>query len=392
MKRVKVNIHEEFAGLTFELRSKIPLLRRHLEILAPHRTSLLNRWADSYREVFGKHASLKGRRKNEVFGLWMDRFFEGLETEGDFLPHYRRMVEFGHFLAENNVPLEEIILSLHIFEEISFPLLMSKYADEDRAKVIYALDMLFHNELACMSLAYFTYYRNEIRRLDRIREDLTHMIVHDMRNPLNVIVMASESLLKDLDKTGLVTNREYLSLIAGAGNEMLLMVNNLLDINKMEKGKFVLHKERGDLNELIDQLILFNELKFRGRGISVVFNKRKLPEFLFDRQVIKRVLDNLIDNAVKHSPRGGKVEISASAMDRMVEVSVADQGEGIAREDQKAIFEKFVQAGLSKQGKIFGTGLGLTFCRMAVENSGGSIRVESSPGRGSKFIFTLPIK
>jgi signal transduction histidine kinase len=79
-------------------------------------------------------------------------------------------------------------------------------------------------------------------------------------------------------------------------------------------------------------------------------------------------------------------------MDRMVEVSVADQGEGIAREDQKAIFEKFVQAGLSKQGKIFGTGLGLTFCKMAVENSGGSIRVESSPGRGSKFIFTLPIK
>jgi signal transduction histidine kinase len=115
-----------------------------------------------------------------------------------------------------------------------------------------------------------------------------------------------------------------------------------------------------------------------------------MGRFRFDREIIRRVIDNLLDNAAKHSPRNGKILVRTIPGKDFVTVSVTDQGEGIAPGDTEVIFEKFAQVGLSKKGTIHGTGLGLTFCKLAIEESGGRIWVESAPGKGASFLFTLP--
>lgn len=167
------------------------------------------------------------------------------------------------------------------------------------------------------------------------------------------------------------------------------MAVNLLDISRMENGEMVLRKTNEDMVVLIGEILRGMEPMFREKKIKVSFRKGDIPPVLFDRELIKRVIKNLIDNALKFAPGGSLITLSVLRRDGKIFVSVKDRGPGIKKEDRKRIFEKFGQAAMSAEGKAHGTGLGLTFCKMAVEASGGKISLSSGKS-GTTFSFYLP--
>lgn len=386
---VQISIQEEFAGTMLDLKAFIGVFNKHADIFSPYKGYLLQHWSQLYKRQFKDRGMLKGKKREEIFKRWLALFFEGLRMK-DLTSHYKDMVEFGRELTDMGISLEELILSLHFFEEVSMPLLMKHYPDKDKlAKMLFALDMLFHNELACLSMAYFYRYRSEIARLEKMKEDLTHMIVHDLKSPVNVISVAIDILLGGIGQTGQVNDSEYLKLIASASKNMRQMLNNLLDIHKMEKGEFVLDKSYGDINEVTQDVIESIRPKLDDKKIKVLFRKEEIAPFFFDKGVIKRVIDNLLDNAIKFSSSGSSVIISSKAKDGKVFLSVKNRGPVIKKEYREKIFEKFGQARLASKGKKYGTGLGLAFCKMAVDASGGEIKVLSGK-TGTTFVFSLP--
>lgn len=387
---VQIHIKEDFAELMLDLKPQITLFNLHGETLAPYKNTLLKNWSGLYKKHFGKRSTLTEERREIVFTKWINLFLDALKMQ-NLEPHYKAMVEFGRELTDMGISLEEIIFSLHFFEEVSMPLLMKKYPDKKKlTKMVFALDMLFHNELACLSMAYFYRYRSEIARLEKMKGDLTHMIVHDLKDPINVVSIAADSLLEDIKKDGQIKDTQYLEIISDSSKNVWYMVNNLLDINKMEQGKFNLHKTPGRIEPLIDEIINATQPRLKRNKIKVSFLREDVPEFSFDRDIIRRVISNLLDNALKFSPEGSTITIASRLEEEKVFVSVHNSGPEIKKADREKIFEKFGQAGLAASGKVHGTGLGLTFCKMAVEAGGGEISVASGKS-GTTFSFSLPV-
>lgn len=230
--------------------------------------------------------------------------------------------------------------------------------------------------------------------LEKIKRDLTHMIVHDLKNPLTgllgsldyVTVVAKDNLTPE--------QKKLLSLGAKSGRELLRLIQNLLDLAKMEEGRLELRREPVSLLELAGQCVddLEAAILKENKVISVEVDK-DLPKAWADRDLIHRVLANLLTNALKHTHVGTEISIHvgvAAERTRLV-MSVKDNGDGIPPEFREKIFEKFSQAEGKKQNYRVGSGLGLTFCKMVAEAHGGDIWVDSVPGRGSEFFFSLPV-
>ncbi len=229
-----------------------------------------------------------------------------------------------------------------------------------------------------------------LRESERLRENLTQMIVHDMRNPL-VALMG----WLDLFQSNKMTEADGVQVLLlenarRSGQVLLDMVSELLDISKMEAGRLNLKLEAVDLCELIaeniDSVRAVTEIEELEVRVEYCEDRAIVA---CDRHLISRVLSNLLSNAIKHTPLGGTITLAARRQGDGVQVSVADNGIGIPLEYQQRIFEKFAQAQLLGRERR-GTGLGLTFCKMAVEAHGGRIWVESQVGEGSTFLFTLP--
>jgi signal transduction histidine kinase len=230
-----------------------------------------------------------------------------------------------------------------------------------------------------------------LRESERLRESLTNMVVHDLRNPLTALLGGLDILRLTLGEQMSDDQKRMLENARRSGHTLLGMVGELLDLAKMEAGKLNLNVKPNDLCTLISEsidltrsLVEIEELEIRTMLCDDV---KSVP---CDRQLISRVVANLMSNAIKHTPPGGTISIVARQRGNAAAVSVSDTGPGIPPEYQERIFEKFGQ--VEQPGKERrGTGLGLTFCRMAVEAHGGRIWVESEVGHGSTFHFTLPM-
>jgi len=231
----------------------------------------------------------------------------------------------------------------------------------------------------------------ELLRLEHHRRELTQMIVHDLKNPLTVIMGNIQLLLltrKDLDEHV----RDILDRAYEGGQDLLRMINTLLDIDRMETGTLELQKERVDRAKLIREVVEDFEGPARSQGVTLGSElPEDLPDVEVDRDLIRRVLENLLANALQHTPSGGRISVTAFPEGGVLRVSVSDTGEGIPKEYHKKIFEKFQQVEARKRRIRTGRGLGLAFCKLAVEAHGGRIWVESEPGKGSTFSFTLPL-
>lgn len=231
----------------------------------------------------------------------------------------------------------------------------------------------------------------ELLALEQMREDLINMIIHDLKGPLGEIT-ANLDLLSYVQLES--QDRECLDTAIQGGENLLRMILNMLDVRKMEDGKLKLHYEEFDVCELIEGVIGKTKTLIKQKGMEV---KTVIDENVFtwvaDRSFIERVLINLLNNAIRYSHQGGKVEIRSrySHKSKQLQMEVRDNGKGIPREFQQNIFEKFSQVDTDFSDRKNSTGLGLTFCKMAVEAHQGKIWVESGEEKGSRFIFLLPL-
>jgi signal transduction histidine kinase len=221
-------------------------------------------------------------------------------------------------------------------------------------------------------------------------EFLAHMS-HELRTPLNAIIGYSEMLQEEAADLGAEQLMDDLKKVNAAGKHLLSLINDILDLAKIEAGRMELERSDFHLPSAIDNgLVLMRERASR-RGVAM---ERDVDEQLGivsgDERKVKQVLLNLLSNALKFTSEGGRIDIRAGLRDGMAEISVTDTGTGIAAEDQEAVFEEFRQVGTSAK-RVEGTGLGLALSRRFVELHGGRIWVTSEVGVGSTFTFTIPI-
>jgi signal transduction histidine kinase len=216
---------------------------------------------------------------------------------------------------------------------------------------------------------------------------------HELRTPLNAIIGFSEVLQEKLFGELNEKQAEYTSDILTSGQHLLSLINEILDLSKVEAGRMELEVAPFDLPLAIDNARTFVRERALKHGINLDIDvDDRLGEYLGDERKIKQILLNLLSNAVKFTPEGGRISITANKTDNGVEISVTDTGIGIPPTEQPTIFEEFRQVGGDYAHKKEGTGLGLTLAKKFVELHGGKIWVESEVAKGSAFIFTLPEK
>ncbi len=226
---------------------------------------------------------------------------------------------------------------------------------------------------------------------EELRDNLTHMIIHDLRNPITAVMGGLDLLRMMLSSTLNADQSRLLETSKRSSEKLLNLVNDILDINKMEAGKLKLVVQPVDINQMLEEnaeairILTEREGQYLHLDLST-----SIPEVICEKRLISRVVGNLLSNAIKHTPDGGSITISSRMQDDdYITISVADTGYGIPVEYREHLFEKFSQAKGEEQR---GTGLGLTFCRMTVEAHGGEIWAESELDQGSTFTFTLPVK
>jgi signal transduction histidine kinase len=215
---------------------------------------------------------------------------------------------------------------------------------------------------------------------------------HELRTPLNAIIGFSEVLGERMFGELNDKQEEYLKDIYASGQHLLSLINDILDLSKIEAGRMELELTDFNLPATLDNALTLVRERAGRRGIALhQAADEGVGQIRGDERKIKQVLLNLLSNAIKFTPDGGRIDVRAVAVDGSVEVSVRDTGVGIAPEDQKAIFEEFRQVGTAAK-KVEGTGLGLALSRKFIELHGGRIWVQSQIGVGSTFTFTIPVR
>jgi signal transduction histidine kinase len=233
----------------------------------------------------------------------------------------------------------------------------------------------------------------QLEAANRHKSEFLANVSHELRTPLNAIIGFSEVLQERLFGELNEKQAEYTDDILSSGRHLLSLINDILDLSKIEAGRMELEVTTFHLPDAVENALLLIRERASRHGIKIdrVIDDR-IGDFTGDERKIKQILVNLLSNAVKFTPEGGRIKVEAALGDSAVIISVTDTGIGIAREDHEAIFEEFRQVGTNYAQKREGTGLGLSLTRRFVEMHGGKIWVESEPGKGSKFTFTLPMK
>jgi signal transduction histidine kinase len=233
----------------------------------------------------------------------------------------------------------------------------------------------------------------QIEAANRHKSEFLANMSHELRTPLNAIIGFSEVLQERLFGELNDKQAEYTSDILTSGQHLLSLINEILDLSKVEAGRMELELAPFDLPLAIDNARTFVRERAVKHGINLDLNvDDRLGEYVGDERKIKQILLNLLSNAVKFTPEGGRITISANKTENGAEISVSDTGIGIPPSEQPTIFEEFRQVGGDYAHKKEGTGLGLTLAKKFVELHGGKIWVESEVGKGSTFTFTLPAK
>ena len=232
----------------------------------------------------------------------------------------------------------------------------------------------------------------ERRNLDNLREDLASMIYHDLRSPLANVVSGLDVLEMILPAEKDPTVRSVLDIAKRSTERVQRLATSLLDTSRMEAGQSIGNPEPREVDLLLSEAIEAVATAAERKEIEIkVEEAKKLPPILVDADMIRRVLINLLENAIKYSKDGMTISVGAKHSDSWVDFWVEDKGRGIAKAEQERIFEKFTQSNRESKIKSKGLGLGLAYCKLAVEGHGGKIWVQSTSGKGSRFSFSLPI-
>jgi two-component system phosphate regulon sensor histidine kinase PhoR len=228
----------------------------------------------------------------------------------------------------------------------------------------------------------------DLRRLERLRRELTANVSHELRTPLTSIKGFAETLLGGAMRDE-ATCRHFLEIIDKESNRLVKLVDDLLDLSRLENKRISLELSPVEVGEVIQETVA----RLRPLAGARDFDLRPAaPEViaLADRDRLAQILTNLLDNAIKFTPDGGRIAVDWRTANGEVEVTVADSGQGIAEADLPHVFERFYKADRARAATPGGSGLGLAITRHIVEAHGGRIRVASTPGAGTTFTFTLP--
>jgi signal transduction histidine kinase len=215
---------------------------------------------------------------------------------------------------------------------------------------------------------------------------------HELRTPLNAVIGFSEVLQQGMVGELNDKQSEYLNYIHTSGSHLLSLINDILDLSKVEAGRMELELAGFNVPLAIDNALTLIRERANNHGLTLECAiDAAVADIHADERKFKQVMLNLLSNAVKFTPDGGKISVAARQINDTVEVSVTDTGIGIAREDCDAVFDEFRQVGRHAQGKAEGTGLGLALTKKFIELHGGKIWLTSTLGQGTTFSFTLPV-
>jgi PAS domain S-box-containing protein len=230
----------------------------------------------------------------------------------------------------------------------------------------------------------------EAERANRLKSEFLASMSHELRTPLHTIIGFAELLAEELEGPLNEKQKRFMNHIHTDSVHLLALINDILDLSKVESGRVALRREAFDIAAAIEEILSSVQPHAVTKSIAIE-TSLSLPATIFaDRLRFKQVLFNLLSNALKFTPEGGRVRIDAAGRNGVIEISVSDTGIGIAKGQHEAVFDKFYQVGSTTKGVREGTGLGLAITKALVEEHGGSIHLESEPGKGSRFTFTIP--
>jgi len=250
-------------------------------------------------------------------------------------------------------------------------------------------DRRINDQLLTELVQQFVEAERHLAELNDQKNKFLGIAAHDLRNPLTTIRGMSDMLLEmELDEE---TRQSFLKTISAVSNEMFNLINDLLDVSVIESGKFDLQLASTDISQLAKNRINLIMLSADQKGIDLTVDLGDVPRIMIDPNRIGQVIDNLLTNALKFSDSGTKVNLSTSFTDEKVIISVTDQGQGIADEEQDQLFGSFQKLSARPTGDERSTGLGLSIVKKIVEAHEGQISVVSKVGRGSTFSVSLPV-
>jgi signal transduction histidine kinase len=227
----------------------------------------------------------------------------------------------------------------------------------------------------------------ELRRLSALRADFVSLVSHELRSPMATVIGSARTLQQRWRELKPAQRDSFLALIADETNRLATLIADVLDTSRIEAGTFSYTFADVDLAELLREVVAAAEVGQDEVPLQTSLAE-PVPPIRGDRERLRQVLANLVENAVKYSPSGEPVEVTATALNGNVVVKVRDRGPGIASEDQTLIFEKF---GRARSGKALpGTGLGLFIARSIAEAHGGTLEVRSAPAEGATFTLVIP--
>ncbi|MCX7661818.1 MAG: ATP-binding protein, partial [Candidatus Omnitrophica bacterium] len=229
-----------------------------------------------------------------------------------------------------------------------------------------------------------------LRRLEKIRQDFVANVSHELRTPISSIKGYAETLLEGAmeDKEN---RKEFLNIIYKDATRLANLIEDLLDLSKIESGKMKMHFEALDLRPIVESALNILENNIKEKKLSVTIDiSEDLPKVLIDEKRILQVFLNLLDNAVKYTPQNGRINIRAYPADEYVQVEISDTGIGIPEKDLPRIFERFYRVDKARSRELGGTGLGLSIVKHIIKAHKGEIWVKSELGKGSTFFFSLP--
>lgn len=320
---------------------------------------------------------------------WKGEIIES-NRQAALITGYDKEVLAGMGIRQLHVPDEEKIgvdfEHLKSGETVSYESLLRTRQQSDLPVQVYVRQVLLED---AHYLQWILRDITERKNADLLREDLIAMIYHDLRSPLSNVI-SSLDMLETLWADQDVSLLSMVNIAQRAAERIQRLTNSLLDVNRLEAGQSIGRLVPTAVIDLVEgaleTVLPLAESKQQQLRSSVDV---KLPPVLVDADMIRRVLTNLLENAIKYTPVGCHIEVGASAADGLVQFRVQDDGPGIPVSEHERIFEKFTRLNLRQAPK--GLGLGLAYCRLAVQAHGGRIWVESEPGAGARFIFTLPV-